>query len=87
MIGINISPNYRHFPYYACFDFESLLNKQNLPQNAQQLTYKARHVVFTCMFRHFVNTTQQWIFKIIIIYILLFTHSYSNRITEINQLN
>ena len=44
MIGINIPPNDRHFPYYTCFDFESLFNKQNLPQNAQQLSYEARHV-------------------------------------------
>ena len=44
MIGINVPPNDRHFPYYACFDFESLFNKQNLPQNAQQLSYEARHV-------------------------------------------
>ena len=44
MIGINISPNDHHFPYYACFDFESLFDKQNLQQNAQQLTYEARHV-------------------------------------------
>ena len=44
MIGINIPPNDRYFPYYACFDFESLFDKQNLPQNAQQLSYEARHV-------------------------------------------
>ena len=44
MIGINIPPNDRHFSYYTCFDFESLFDKQNLPQNAQQLSYEARHV-------------------------------------------
>ena len=44
MIGINVPPNDRHFPYYVCFDFESLFDKQNLPQNAQQLSYEARHV-------------------------------------------
>ena len=38
MIGIDVPPNDRHFPYYACFDFESL------SQIAQQLSYKARHV-------------------------------------------
>ena len=42
MIGINVPPNDRHFPYYACFDFESLFNKQNLPQNVQQLN----HVIY-----------------------------------------
>ena len=47
MIGINIPPNNRHFPYYACFDFESLFDKQNLPQNAQQLSYEARHVLLS----------------------------------------
>ena len=47
MIVINIPPNDRHFPYYGCFDFESLFDKQNLPQNAQQLTYEARHVPFS----------------------------------------
>ena len=44
MIGINISPSKRHFSYYACFDFESLFIKQNSPQNAQRLSYEARHV-------------------------------------------
>ena len=44
MIDINIPPNDRHFPYYSCFDFESLFDKQNLPQNAQKLSYEARHV-------------------------------------------
>ena len=44
MIGINVPPNDRHFPYYSCFNFESLFDKQNLPQNAQQLSYEARHV-------------------------------------------
>ena len=44
MIGINVPPNNRHLPHYACFDFESLFDKQNLPQNAQQLFYEARHV-------------------------------------------
>ena len=44
MIGINVPPNNRHFPHYACFDFKSLFNKRNLPQNAQQLSYEARHV-------------------------------------------
>ena len=44
MIGINVPPNNHHFPFYSCFDFESYFDKQNLPQNAQQLSYEARHV-------------------------------------------
>ena len=44
MIGINVPLNDHHFPSYARFDFESLFDKQNLPQNAQQLSYEDRHV-------------------------------------------
>ena len=47
IIGINVPPNDRHFPYFACFDYESLFNKENLPQNAQQLTNEARHVALS----------------------------------------
>ena len=47
MIGINVSPNDLHFPYYTCFDFENLFDKPNLPPNAQQLSYKARHVLLS----------------------------------------
>ena len=47
MIGINIPPNDHHFPYYACFDFESFFKKQNLPQNAQQLSFEARRVLLS----------------------------------------
>ena len=39
-----IPPNDCHFPYNACFDFESLFDKQNLSQNADQLSYEARHI-------------------------------------------
>ena len=44
MINIHVPPNDRNFPFYSCFDFEAFFEKQNLPQNAQQLTYEARHI-------------------------------------------
>ena len=44
MIDILVPLNDRNFPFYGCFDFEAFFKKQNLPQNAQQLTCEARHI-------------------------------------------
>ena len=43
-IGICVSQNIRHYPFYACFDFECYFSTESLPRNGEMLSFEARHV-------------------------------------------
>jgi len=43
-IGIDISLNDKHYPYYACFDFECYFSQEHLPQNGEKLIFEAYHI-------------------------------------------
>ena len=43
-IGICVSQNIRHYPFYACFDFECYFSTESLPSNGEMLLFEARHV-------------------------------------------
>ena len=43
-IGIRVPPEDRHYPFFACFDFETFFSKENLPSSGPKLSYEVRHV-------------------------------------------
>ena len=43
-IGISVSQNIRHYPFYACFDFECYFSSESLPKNGEMVSFEARHV-------------------------------------------
>ena len=43
-IGIRVPPEDRHYPFFACFDFEAFFSKENLPSSGPKLSYEVRHV-------------------------------------------
>ena len=43
-IGIVVPKTDRHYPFYACFDFESYFSKDDLPKNRKKLSFEARHI-------------------------------------------
>ena len=43
-IGIQISKQNRFYPFYACYDFEAYLYRDQLPQNGPKLSFEARHI-------------------------------------------
>jgi len=43
-IGVNIPFNDRHYPYYACFDFECYFSQEHLPKNGEKLIFEAYHI-------------------------------------------
>ena len=47
MIGIIVPSKDRHFPYFACFDFECNFDTVNLPKNGPQLTFESNHVTLS----------------------------------------
>jgi len=38
-IGVDILFNNRHYPYYACFDFECYVSQEHLPKNLEKLNF------------------------------------------------
>ena len=46
-IGIKVPPEDRHYPFFACFDFEAFFSKENLPSSGPKLSYKVRHVLMS----------------------------------------
>jgi len=42
-IGVDIPFNDRHYPYYACFDFEYYFSQEHLPKNGKKLIFEAYH--------------------------------------------
>ena len=47
MIGITVPMQDRHYPYFACFDFECYFDTANLPKNEPKFTFEARHFVLS----------------------------------------
>ena len=43
-IGIQIPKQDRFYPFYACYDFEAYLYRDQLPENGPKLLFEARHV-------------------------------------------
>ena len=43
-IGVCVFQNIRHYPFYACFDFECYFSTESLPKNGEMLSFAARHV-------------------------------------------
>ena len=43
-IGIQVPKQDRFYPYYACYDFEAYLYRNQLPENGPKLLLEARHV-------------------------------------------
>ena len=43
-IGIQVPKQDRFYPYYACYDFEAYLYRDQLPENGPKLSFEARHV-------------------------------------------
>ena len=43
-IGIHVPKQDRIYPYYACYDFEAYLCRDQLPENGPKLMFEARHV-------------------------------------------
>ena len=43
-IGIQVPKQDRIYPYYACYDFEAYLCRDQLPENGPKLMFEARHV-------------------------------------------
>ena len=43
-IGIRVPPEDRHYPFFACFDFEAFFSKENLPSSGPKLSYEVRHI-------------------------------------------
>ena len=43
-IGIRVPPGDRHYPFFACFDFEAFFSNENLPSSGPKLSYEVRHV-------------------------------------------
>ena len=43
-IGIQIPKQDRFYPFYACYDFEAYLYRNQLPENGPKLSFEARHV-------------------------------------------
>ena len=43
-IGIQIPKQDRFYPFYACYDFEAYLYRDQLPENGPKLSFEARHV-------------------------------------------
>jgi len=42
--GIDIPDELRYFKYFATFDFESMLDRENLPENSKKLKWENMHV-------------------------------------------
>ncbi|KAK3741920.1 hypothetical protein QZH41_001681 [Actinostola sp. cb2023] len=42
--GIDIPEELRYFKYFATFDFESMLDRENLPENSKKLKWENMHV-------------------------------------------
>ena len=43
-IGIRVPPEDKHYPFFACFDFEAFFFKENLPSSGPKLSYEIRYV-------------------------------------------
>ena len=43
-IGISISSQDWHFPFFSYFDFECYFSRENVPKNGPKLVYFAKHV-------------------------------------------
>ena len=43
-IEIRVTPEDRHFPFFARFDFQAFFCKENLPLSGTKLSYEAHHV-------------------------------------------
>ena len=43
-IGIQVPKQNRFYPYYACYDFEAYLYRDQLSENGPKLSFEARHV-------------------------------------------
>ena len=45
-IGIRVPPEDRQYPFFACFDFEAIFSKENLPSSVQN--YHMKSATFRC---------------------------------------
>ena len=42
--GIEVSEEFKYFEYFATYDFESMFNRERLPENTEKLTWENKHV-------------------------------------------
>ena len=43
-IDVFVPHNQRHYPFYCCYDFESILSQNNLPENGEKLSFTLKHI-------------------------------------------
>ena len=43
-IDVFVPHDQRHYPFYCCYDFESILSQNNLPENGEKLSFTSKHI-------------------------------------------
>ena len=43
-IDVFVPHDQRHYPFYCCYDFESILRQNNLPENGEKLSFTSKHI-------------------------------------------
>ena len=63
-IGIRVPPEDRHYPFFACFDFEVFFffSKENLPSTGPKLSYEVRYVLMSVATASIVSMEKKTLF-------------------------
>ena len=43
-IDVFVPHDQRHYPFYCCYDFESILSQDDLPENGEKLSFTSKHI-------------------------------------------
>ena len=43
-IDVFVPHDQRHYPFYCCYDFESILSQNNSPENGEKLSFTSKHI-------------------------------------------
>ena len=43
-VGFFVPLDQRHYPFYCCYNFESILSQNDLPENGEKLSFSSKHI-------------------------------------------